>query len=502
MRTVPALVVCLGSLLLTATADAGDVCTYTVHNASTGVLCPVKNVNTACRSLSAVTGACNVPLQCFGGKGFFCRFLLIPKSGPQAQCPFSFRRLEQINGLRCTRFFGVRTSTPTVTRTPRTTPTRTPTPTLTIPLGCPDVDATPTPASQPPAPGDDSLTPGPCTDAETGVAGTSPGSIVVLPKIVADQNRDTVIELTNRTNRVAFAVCFYLNGVLTDPSEPPGPLNPPLLIETDFMLALTAQQPIQWTLSIGRAPTQGMPLPGTIPPVVTPFVGELKCVEVDATMVPISGNSFTAAATLLGPAGDVSKYDAVTFRGTDNNNGDNVLNLDDVEYTACPRELIFNLISDGAAHPVLGAAATVSNRISLVTCREDFEAQQYGPVSVFAMTTDEFELLLSASFTVDGYLDIDLPDLNAVFTSFGESFRQLRLRSSMTNRCVGGTNNGAVCSTDVDCPGNGSCLMQSPVLATLETTHINGAGGSGRAMHNAHTCASNPAAAVTLPFFP
>src|SRR5262249_45625304 len=183
-------------------------------------------------------------------------------------------------------------------------------------------------------------------------------------------------QLTNRTNREAFARCFYVDGSLTDPTQPPGPMNPPLLLISDFILSLTAQQPIQWTVSTGRVANPTAPAdPGAIPPVVTPFAGELKCVEVDASMQPIGGNSLTAEATLLGPAGDVSKYDAITLQAT-NVNSDNVLNLDDVEYSACPRELIFNVIADEAQDPALGAGSSVSNHLTLVSCREDFEAQQ------------------------------------------------------------------------------------------------------------------------------
>lgn len=492
MSSLPALVTILAWFVLTTSALAVDVCSYSVHTSTPGSLCPFTNGTRACVSMSAITGPCDVPLRCYGGSGFLCDLILTPKSGPEPQCPFGSRRLERPAGLRCARI---------AQRT--LTPTRTPTPTPTVSLGCPDPDATSTPGTPPPGAGDDTLTPGPCTDADSGRVGAASGSVVVLPKIVADQARDTVVQLTNGRNRQAFAFCFYLNGLPVDPTQPPGPMNPPLLTTTAFSLHLTAQQPIQWTVSSGRPSQPGAPAdPGPIPPMPIPFVGELKCVEVDETMIPIAGDALTAAATLLGPAGDVSKYDAITLRGLDNLNSDNVLELDDVEFTACPRELIFNVIADGAQNPVLGAGSTVSNRLTVVTCREDFEAKQFGTTTVSAITTDEFELSLSASFIVNGFLDIDLPGLSAAFLSSGESFRQLRLQSTSVMRCVGGTSNGAPCLVDADCAGGARCLLQSPILGVMESTHTDGAGKSGRATQNPHTCGSNAAAAITLPVVP
>src|SRR5262249_15607607 len=66
-----------------------------------------------------------------------------------------------------------------------------------------------------------------------------PGSILILPKIVADGTRDTLIEVSNATNSLTTAHCFYVNGGLLDPSAPPGPFNPPQWQEIDFILFLT-----------------------------------------------------------------------------------------------------------------------------------------------------------------------------------------------------------------------------------------------------------------------
>ena len=55
-------------------------------------------------------------------------------------------------------------------------------------------------------------------------------SILVFPKVIADGTRDTVIQITNTSNSMVHAHCFYVNGALTFPELPPGAINPPLWI--------------------------------------------------------------------------------------------------------------------------------------------------------------------------------------------------------------------------------------------------------------------------------
>ena len=43
-------------------------------------------------------------------------------------------------------------------------------------------------------------------------------SILVFPKVIADGTRDTIIQITNTSNNMRHAHCFYVNGALTNPS--------------------------------------------------------------------------------------------------------------------------------------------------------------------------------------------------------------------------------------------------------------------------------------------
>ena len=45
------------------------------------------------------------------------------------------------------------------------------------------------------------------------------GSILVFPKVLADGTRDTIIQITNVSNSLVRAHCFYVNASLTDPTR-------------------------------------------------------------------------------------------------------------------------------------------------------------------------------------------------------------------------------------------------------------------------------------------
>ncbi|MFN8640742.1 MAG: hypothetical protein U0802_03445 [Candidatus Binatia bacterium] len=67
--------------------------------------------------------------------------------------------------------------------------------------------------------------------AQAQVTTEKSSSILVFPKVISDGTRDTVIQITNTSNSMVHAHCFYVNGALTFPDLPPGPINPPLWIE-------------------------------------------------------------------------------------------------------------------------------------------------------------------------------------------------------------------------------------------------------------------------------
>jgi hypothetical protein len=299
-------------------------------------------------------------------------------------------------------------------------------------------------------------------------------SIVVFPKVIADGTRDTIIQITNTWNSMVHAHCFYVNATID-------------CTEVDFDIWLTKQQPTYWLVSEGRlvdptdpacsramnvweCPNAGIDPGSRVPPVVEDFQGELKCIEVDASGSPLSGNHLKGEATLvtydvcnpitstceLGGVGcdpadpngdcdperfDVAKYNALGVFGNENNNGDGVLCLggepsdecpNGAEYNACPQTWILNHLADGAANPALPDVSTVTTDITVVPCEENFETQVPTSVTIQFAITNEYEQTFSASTTVECWAEMQLTSINEVFSreSVGSDFIQTRMRPS------------------------------------------------------------------------
>jgi len=295
-------------------------------------------------------------------------------------------------------------------------------------------------------------------------------SILVFPRVLSDatgvQTRapvDTVIQISNTSNSMVFAHCYYVNASPADPSRPPSVFNPPQWQEVDFDIRLTKQQPTHWVVSQGRRDDASDRActrtyrecngagfdPGMIPPVPDPFVGELKCIEVDATGAPINGNHLKGEATLVTPDGDVSKYNAVGILGlntaTNSNDGDTFLCLGNApadvcpggaEYNACPQTLVLNGFAEGASDPVVEAfgngPSAVFTELSLVPCSQDYENQAPASVVVQFKIINEFEELFSASTTVTCWSSFRLSQVARVFEEgfVGSRFVQTQMRAA------------------------------------------------------------------------
>ena len=320
-------------------------------------------------------------------------------------------------------------------------------------------------------------------------------SILVFPKVIADGSRDTIIQITNTSNNMQHAHCLYVNGAPTTPGLPPGLLNPPLCTEIDFDIWLTRQQPTHWVVSTGRlynpgdssctASTKCCALtggscpgdtdvsgsddadccdagfdPGHVPPVAPDFTGELKCILVDSSGAPYSGNSLKGEATLEDIAtGDVSKYNAIGIQGNDNQNGDDVLCLgsstagNDLcptgsEYAGCPVEWRLDHPATGAPDPVVeqqpfcasSPCSGVSTNLTIVPCTENFETQALTAITLQFLVINEFEqsFTTSTSFACWGSFDLGapsgspLPGISDWFTAsaLGSETLQTRIRSA------------------------------------------------------------------------
>lgn len=284
-------------------------------------------------------------------------------------------------------------------------------------------------------------------------------SILIFPKVIANGQRDTIIQITNTSNTMRHAHCFYVNGSTWT--------------EIDFDIWLTKQQPTHWVVSTGRLDdptyascrqtscdpdTSGTPdadccdagfPPGRVPPVVPDFAGELKCIEVTDSGEPVSGNALKGEATLVDPvSGDVSKYNAVGIKGNDNNNMDNVLCLGGgvtaecprgAEYDACPQTWLLDHPAVGAPDPIVdqqpfcteGDCSYVDTNLTVVPCTENFETQAPPFVTLQFVIINEYEQALSASTTFQCWKSYKLEDISSAFlaSTIGGVTLQTRMRT-------------------------------------------------------------------------
>ena len=154
--------------------------------------------------------------------------------------------------------------------------------------------------------------------------------------------------------------------------------------------------------------------PGRVPPVSGfPFQGELRCIEVDQSGAPISGNHLKGEATIVRSDGDSSKYNAVGLLGEPfTNNGDNVLCLgggvtdecpSGAEYQGCGQRVLLEHFAEGADNPIFGPTSA------------DYERQEPTRITVQVLAFNEFENRFSTSFPVDCWRSFFLGDIANIF---------------------------------------------------------------------------------------
>ena len=285
---------------------------------------------------------------------------------------------------------------------------------------------------------------------------------------------DTLIRVSNTSDKPVSMYCFYVNanghchnsGTICDPYDRSmvdacgaTDVCEAGWHESDFVVHLTPRQPIAWLASVGGAPcsesTSGLPCfplvvsgqpPNRVQPVPEdPFVGELKCLAVDVNVVPVESNVLKGEAQITrsqSAAGggtdvlDVETYNAIgipAIPGT--NDGGSTLVLGggvcvggssagssctsaaacpggrcSAEYSGCPNVLIMDHFFDGAVDPV--SMKTVSTKLTLVPCSEDFEKQQQVAATIQFLVFNEFEQRFSTSNSVNCFREFRISDID------------------------------------------------------------------------------------------
>lgn len=295
------------------------------------------------------------------------------------------------------------------------------------------------------------------------VASDKAAAILVFPKVLVDTSDppytprgrvDTLIRISNTSARPIAMHCFWVNANGHCSNSPSTICNPAKFAtttnpcpsggfcqaewqETDFSVTITAYQPISWLASRGSVLCrEGSPIDPPCLPLgrsrpgpagqdnegsnvlqvpEDPFVGELKCVAVDANGVPVDRNDLKGEAEIVrSNTGklDVSGYNAIGIPAVAGaNNGDDTLVLGGpgAEYSSCPNILILDHFFDGANDPVSGQP--LSTTLTLVPCSEDFLRQLPVTTPVQFLVFNEFEQRFSTSRRVTCFDDIRISNI-------------------------------------------------------------------------------------------
>lgn len=192
--------------------------------------------------------------------------------------------------------------------------------------------------------------------------------------------------------------------------------------ELNFDVRLTPNQPLAWRALEGLSGSD-LPMKGNagtrVPPVPeTPFIGELKCIQVDPTSgerLPAVCNAGKCPNDLIGEATieevgvgvgsvDPKWYNAVGIQNLGPNDGNNVMSLNGSEYEPCPAVLVLNHMFDGAVDPISNVYPA-HTELTLTTCSEDLLRQICTPVTAQFLVYNEFEQRFSTSIQVPCFVD-------------------------------------------------------------------------------------------------
>jgi len=300
--------------------------------------------------------------------------------------------------------------------------------------------------------------------ARADITSDQAAAILIFPKLVVDTSAklgpatDSEIQITNTSNSVIAARCFLINttsycsnspvdnpiactaeGVANHLPPPNGGCDPfaacvQQWTENDFRLTLTKRQPVSWKVSEGLADVP-LSASSSVPGAQTdPFIGELRCVEVDPTTFnPSSGFNpvNNGAGDLKGEASIVSvdsdsgrvdarKYNGIGIQAEGVNNGDDVLNIGgpSAEYSGCPNVIIVDhLFDDANVSTGDSTTGTVRTDLTFTPCGADLNLQIPNTVTLQFLVFNEFEQRFSTSTRITCSKEIQLSDIDTRPTS-------------------------------------------------------------------------------------
>ncbi len=195
------------------------------------------------------------------------------------------------------------------------------------------------------------------------------GSVLIFPKIDVSYGTDTLVSLSNGNDEAVQIECYWV-----DSTQAPH----------DFNFTLTANQPIVFSAAKGLCLSKPeSPIAVTIPPFNTTnsYKGELKCWATDAALEnQIAWNFLTGSAKVINyDYYTAYEYNAWAFQSiapttfptlTDVGTG-GTINLDGVNFEACPQYFLGNFFASGSEYGFFK-----DTELTLIPCIEDLREER------------------------------------------------------------------------------------------------------------------------------
>jgi hypothetical protein len=326
------------------------------------------------------------------------------------------------------------------------------------------------------------------TSATAQITTTQGTSILIFPRVVATAQRDSLLQITNLSNNMVHARCFYIDG--------------DTCARTDFQITLTRQQPTQWVVSAGRPavagaqcsssisdcpaaglppgyagsdPDTGEPIPAAIPAPNTPFSGELLCVQIDASGVPFGGNSLVGRSELVDQgSGDVASYNAVGIPANSDLFGQNpgvlTLSANGGDANACPDTWVLNHLAEAVPDSLIGPGSAIRTELSIIPCTQNLIATAPQANTLQLQIVNEFEQTLSVTPSVSSCglsLSLADPALLGLFdiAALGSQSARTSIRTDQTGVLIVGEERHQT-------PGTGPAVSAAAV--NLHTSGVRG----------------------------
>jgi len=235
-------------------------------------------------------------------------------------------------------------------------------------------------------------------------------------------------------------------------------------------------------------------VPGAVPPAPGQannssefggFRGELRCIQTDnVTGAPLGADALKGEAIIEGVDAAItggpllSEYNSINVLSGTGTPSDGVLELNGVEYNACPDAIDIihyapdadNLVATSIGADCTGDSCDVTTDFTIIPCRRDFENDTPIAFNVHFDAEDEFESHLTREVPFECWADVDLTTLG--FSNVdAATFMRTRATSTGSGLCISGANTNQFCRADADCGTGGVCGPATGILAVVEEFH-------------------------------